>query len=101
VSSTARYYSQGTEQMERNFALEDVTAQDDTKNMGNETTDQIADMSQELASMGRGSMQRRILRLEQELKEAYDRIHDLNGQVQAYRLKELLANTARGLTPEP
>ena len=82
--------------MERNFALEDVAAQDDTKSMDNETTDQIADMSQELASMGRGSMQRRILRLEQELKETYDRIHDLNGQVQTYRLKEALAKAAAG-----
>lgn len=58
--------------------------------MNNESDDRIADLSQELASMGRGSMQRRILRLEQELTEANDRIHDLNGQVQAYRLKEAL-----------
>ena len=46
--------------------------------------------------MGRGSMMQRILRLEQELKEAYDRIHDLNGQVQTYQLKERLAKTAAG-----
>jgi len=64
--------------------------------MANDTHDQIADLSQELASMGRGSMMQRILRLEQELKEAYDRIHDLNGQVQTYQLKERLAKTAAG-----
>jgi hypothetical protein len=84
----------------RTFALEDVTAQDDTKIMSNEANDQIADLSQELASMGRGSLQRRILRLEQELKEAYDRIHDLNGQLQVYRLKELLAKAGPALVLE-
>ncbi len=57
--------------------------------------DTLPDLSQELAEMGRGSLQRRILRLEQELKEAYDRIHDLNGQVQASLLREKLAKASR------
>ena len=39
--------------------------------------DVLPDLSQELAEMGRGSLQRRIMRLEQELKLAYDRIREL------------------------
>ncbi len=39
--------------------------------------DVLPDLSQELAEMGRGSLQRRIMRLEQELKAAYDRIREL------------------------
>ena len=46
-------------------------------------TDVLIDLSQELASMGRGSMQRRILRLEAELKAAMERIRELEDE--AYR----------------
>jgi TolA-binding protein len=82
-----------TEQMARNFIIEPAADQSDTKGMEN---DVLPDLSQELAEMGRGSLQRRIMRLERELKEAYDRIHDLNGQVQAYRMKEQLTKAAAG-----
>ena len=48
--------------------------------MNNEATDLLPDLSQELAEMGRGSLQRRIMRLEQELKAAYDRIRELEAK---------------------
>lgn len=56
--------------------------------------DILPDLTQELASISRGAMQRRIMQLEAELKETYRQIHELNNQVQVYKMKEILAKAA-------
>lgn len=59
--------------------------------------DEIADLSQELAAMGRGSLMRRIQQLEAELAQANERIHEQNNQLQAYRTREQLRERKRVL----
>ena len=65
--------------------------------------EQLPDLSQELASMGRGSMQRRIWQLEAsladseaELQAAYDQIHDLNNQLQTCKLQDQISKAKDG-----